>query len=83
MGKTSCKKYTPAFNAHGALEIINSDQGHQYTSKEWADTCAQYPDMKVSKDGRALCLDNLWIERFWRTIKRECVYLNLEDNVAA
>lgn len=32
-------------------------------------------------DGKARCLDNMWIERFWRTIKREYVYLNPEDNV--
>ena len=30
-------------------------------------------------DGRARCLDNIWIERFWRTIKREYIYLNPED----
>ena len=34
-------------------------------------------------EGRARCLDNIWIERFWRTIKREYIYLNPEDNVAA
>ena len=34
-------------------------------------------------DGRARCLDNIWIERFWRTIKREYVYLNPEDNATA
>ena len=31
-------------------------------------------------DGKARCLDNIWIERFWRTIKREYIYLNPEDN---
>ena len=34
-------------------------------------------------DGRARCLDNVWIERFWRTIKREYVYLNPESTVGA
>jgi len=34
-------------------------------------------------DGRARCLDNVWIERFWRTIKREYIYLNPESTVRA
>ena len=32
-------------------------------------------------DGRARCLDNIWIERFWRTIKREYIYLNPENDI--
>ena len=32
-------------------------------------------------DGRGRCKDNIWIERFWRTLKRECVYLNPVDSV--
>lgn len=32
-------------------------------------------------DAKTRCLDNIWIERFWRTIKREYIYLNIEDNV--
>lgn len=68
-----------AIRAHGIPEIINSDQGCQYTSKEWLEACEQHK-IKVSMDGRARCLDNIWIERFWRTIKREYIYLNPEDN---
>ena len=71
-----------AIKAHGAPEITNSDQGCQYTSKEWLEVCLSH-EIKVSMDGRARCLDNIWIERFWRTIKREYIYLNPEDNVAA
>ena len=63
----------------GAPEIINSDQGCQYTSKEWHETCDGY-GIRISMDGKARCLDNIWIERFWRTIKREYIYLNPEDN---
>ena len=69
-----------AVRRHGAPEIINSDQGCQYTSKEWHEVCEGY-GIKISMDGKARCLDNIWIERFWRTIKREYVYLNPEDNV--
>ena len=67
---------------HGAPEIINSDQGCQYTSKEWHEVCEGH-GIKISMDGKARCLDNIWIERFWRTKKREYVYLNPEDNVIA
>ena len=54
----------------GTPEIINSDQGSQYTSGLWAEACGN--TMKVSMDGRGRAKDNIWIERFWRTIKRAC-----------
>lgn len=62
----------------GTPEIINSDQGSQYTSGLWAEACGN--TMKVSMDGRGRAKDNIWIERFWRTIKREYIYLNHCDN---
>lgn len=65
---------------YGRPEIINSDQGCQYTSKDWIATCQKH-HIKISMDGRARCLDNIWIERFWRTIKREYIYLNPESDV--
>lgn len=52
-----------AVRRHGAPEIINSDQGCQYTSKEWHETCDGY-GIKISMDGKARCLDNIWFERF-------------------
>lgn len=69
-----------AISEHRVPEIINSDQGSQYTCPAWIEACGRHPGMRVSMDGRARCLDNVWIERFWRTIKREYVYLNPEDN---
>ena len=69
-----------AIESHGAPEIINSDQGSQYTSQLWLSTCEKY-GIKVSMDGRGRCKDNIWIERFWRTIKTEYIYINPEDNV--
>ena len=65
---------------HGAPEIINSDQVCQFTSKEWADACAEYPEMKASMDGRGRAKDNIWIERFWKTIKYEYIYIQPEEN---
>jgi len=66
---------------YGAPEIINSDQGCQYTSEEWHSACNKLA-IKISMDGRRRCLDNVWIERFWRTLKREYVYLNPVDTAA-
>ena len=59
---------------HGAPEIINSDQGSQFTSWKWVDAVARL-GIQISMDGRGRCLDNHWIERFWRTLKTEFVYL--------
>ena len=48
--------------------------------KEWADACAEYPEMKASMDGRGRAKDNIWIERFWKTIKYEYIYIRPEEN---
>lgn len=71
-----------AIKRYGVPEIINSDQGCQYTSEEWHKACEKH-HIQISMDGRARCLDNVWIERFWRTIKREYVYLNPESDARA
>ena len=47
--------------------------------REWDAACAEYPDMKVSMDGRGRAKDNIWIERFWKTIKYEYIYIQPED----
>lgn len=67
-----------AIALHGKPEIINSDQGSQYTCLAWEEACE---GIRMSMDGRRRCLDNVWIERFWRTIKREYVYINPTDDV--
>ncbi|MCG9341810.1 IS3 family transposase [Staphylococcus aureus] len=68
-----------AVAAHGAPEIINSDQGSQYTCHLWIDALKGY-HIQISMDGRGRCRDNAWIERFWRTIKEEYVYLNPQND---
>jgi putative transposase len=65
---------------HGAPEIINTDQGVQYTSKGWADLLNKY-DIQISMDGRGRCKDNIWIERFWRTLKQDHIYIHPADSV--
>jgi putative transposase len=71
-----------AIASHGTPEIINSDQGSQYTCPLWIDTIKSL-SIKVSMDGRGRCRDNAWIERFWRTLKTEYVYLNPHDTAEA
>jgi putative transposase len=59
----------------GKPAIINSDQGCQFTSKEWVATLTEIY-VRISMDGKRRCSDNIYIERFWRTIKYEAYYLN-------
>lgn len=54
----------------------------QYNIEDWHRSCDEY-GMLISMDVRARCLDNDYIERFWRTIKRECAYLLPETTVGA
>lgn len=64
---------------HGKPEIINSDQGCQYTSKLWVETLKN-EDIQISMDGKGRAKDNIRIERFWRSIKQEYIYLHPCDN---
>jgi len=56
-------------------EIHNSDQGSQFTSFEYINKLKEYPEIKISMDGRGRCFDNIFTERLWRTVKYEEVYL--------
>lgn len=60
---------------HGKPEIHNSDQGSQYTSGEYIQTLKDH-GIQISMDGKGRALDNIYIERFWRSIKQEKIYLN-------
>lgn len=55
-------------------EIHNSDQGSQFTSKDFTDLLKS-SNVKISMDGRGRCFDNIFTERLWRTVKYEEVYL--------
>ena len=56
-------------------DIHNSDQGSQFTSQEYLTTLKEHPNIKISMDGRGRAFDNIFVERLWRTIKYEEVYL--------
>lgn len=59
----------------GFPEIVNSDQGCQFTSDNWLATLIAHA-IKISMDGVGRYKDNIYIERFWRSIKYEAIYLN-------
>ncbi len=64
-----------AITAYGKPEIINSDQGSQYSSALWINYLEGL-GIQVSMDGKGRALDNVYIERFWRSIKYDYIYLN-------
>ena len=61
-------------------EIFNTDQGSQYMSKAHIDILKKH-DIKISMDGVGRATDNICIERFWRSIKYEEIYLNEYKNM--
>lgn len=56
-------------------DIHNSDQGVQFTDKDYINTLKLYPSIRISMDGRGRAMDNIFTERLWRTVKYEEVYL--------
>lgn len=64
-----------AVQDHGKPEILNSDQGSQFTCKDYVDYL-KGESISISMDGKGRALDNIYIERFWRTIKYQHIYLN-------
>ena len=64
-----------AIARHGSPEIFNTDQGSQFTSFGFTAVLAE-AGVRISMDGRGRCMDNIFIERLWRSMKYECVYLN-------
>ena len=69
-----------AIARHGKPEIINSDQGSQFTCALWTEYVEEEEKIKISMDGKGRAIDNIFIERFWRTVKRDYVYLHPVDN---
>jgi len=59
----------------GQPEIFNSDQGSQFTSSAFTGV-RQQAGVRISMDGRGRWMDNVFIERLWRSLKYECIYLH-------
>ena len=64
-----------AMDTHGRPKIFNTDQGSQFTSHAFTGALAD-AGIRISMDGRGRWMDNVFIERLWRSLKYECVFLN-------
>lgn len=73
--------FQEAINRYGTPEIVNTDQGSQFTAQEFVDAVLQV-GAKLSMDGRGAWRDNVFVERIWRSVKYECVYLKAYDTVS-
>jgi putative transposase len=70
-----------ALSKYGQPEIFNSDQGSQFTSEEFTGAL-KARGVAISMDGKGAWRDNIFVERFWRSIKYEEVYLHAYDSVS-
>ena len=68
-----------AIKTSGTPEIMNTDQGCQFTSDDWR-VCLEDANIVISMDGKRRWIDNVVIERFWRSIKYEDIYLKSYEN---
>jgi putative transposase len=64
-----------AIMMHGKPAIFNTDQGSQFTSEKFTEKLKSYK-IRISMDGKGRALDNIYIERLWRSLKYEEIYLN-------
>ena len=70
-----------ALRLYGKPEIFNTDQGAQFTSDDFTDILKEH-DITISMDGKGRWMDNVFIERLWRSLKYEDVYLKAYESVA-
>jgi putative transposase len=63
-----------AISKYGTPEIFNSDQGSQFTDHRFTGVLEQN-GVRISMDGKGRCMDNIFIERLWRSVKYEEVYI--------
>jgi putative transposase len=70
-----------ALSRYGRPEVFNTDQGSQFTSDDFTGTLKRHGVM-ISMDGKGRCMDNIFVERLWRSLKYEEVYLHAYATVA-
>ena len=63
-----------ALATHGKPQIFNADQGSQFTSSDWIDVLKE-AEIQISMDGKGRWIDNRMVERLWRSLTYECVYI--------
>ena len=66
---------TEAPEHYGRPQIVNTDQGSQFTSLEFT-TTLKNAGVAMSTDGRSRCMDNIFVERLWRSLRYEAVYVH-------
>ena len=82
LGAEFCVEALEEALAHyGRPEIFNTDQGSQFTSDDFTGTLKRH-EITISMDGKGRCMDNIFVERLWRSLKYEEVYLNAYATVA-
>lgn len=64
---------------HGKAEILNSDQGNQFTSEANISLLKDH-EIQISMDGKGRALDTIYIERLWRSVKYKNIYLNVYED---
>jgi putative transposase len=77
---TFCLEMLEEALGRGRPEVFNTDQGVQFTAAAWAGRL-ESAGVRVSMDGRGRCLDNVFVERLWRSVKHEDVYLRGYETV--
>ena len=70
---------TEALEKYGVPEVFNTDQGSQFTSEKFTQVLKDH-QIKISMDGKGRWVDNVMIERLWRSVKYECVYINVYES---
>ncbi len=69
-----------AIGNYGTPEIFNTDQGSQFTSEDFTSVLKEN-DIRISMDGKGRWIDNVFVERLWRSVKYEEVYLKAYDDI--
>jgi putative transposase len=66
--------FREAVRLNGAPEILNTDQGSQFNSEVFTKAVIEEAGVKLSMDGKGRAIDNVFIERLWRSVKHEYIY---------
>ena len=80
-GEKTVAELAQQFDVHGVPEIVNTDQGSQFTSQAFTGLLKEH-GIRISMDGKGAWRDNVFIERLWRSVKYEEVYLHAYDTVS-
>jgi putative transposase len=74
-----CQVVEEAVEMYGNPEIFNTDQGSQFTSAEFT-SLLEAKGIRISMDGKGRAIDNIFVERLWKSVKYEHIYLHVYDD---